>query len=176
MQIGKRLLYGTAILACGLYSAGVKADPVSVDLFYTVYSGAPNVWEVTATLSGSSLTFSGDHSIATTSGADGLLFPPDGNLAIAGQNTNSPAQVREITKLGAPVANAPTSNWGYHLALNGTGTNLFTLCNTNCGNNFTRFTLAGGRLSGAPAVNITVSGGPGSQEVTALVFNTANST
>jgi len=154
------------------------ADPVSVDLFYTVFSGTPNVWEVTANLNGSSLTFNGDHSIATTSGADGLLFLPDGNLAIAGQNANNPAQVHEITKLGAPVTSAATtasSNGAYHLALNSTGTNLFTLCNTNCGSNFTRFTLSGGGLSGA-GVDITVSGGPGSQEVTSLIFDTTNST
>ena len=57
MQIGKRLRYGAAVLACGLYSADAMADPVSVDLFYTVFSGTPNVWEVTANLNGSSLTF-----------------------------------------------------------------------------------------------------------------------
>jgi hypothetical protein len=176
MRQSKALLYGTAALAAGLFAANAKADPVSVDLFYTVFSGSPNVWEVTANLNGSSLTFSGDHSIASTAGADGLLFLPDGNLAIAGQNANNPAQVHEITKLGAPVTSAATtasSNGSYHLALNNAGTNLFSLCNTNCGSNFTQFTLAGGGLSGA-GVDITVSGGPGSQQVTGLIFNPSN--
>ena len=178
--LSRTLLYGTTALACGFYAADAYADPVSADLFYTTFGGGQNVWEVTATLNGSSLTFNNNHNIASTAGADGLLFLPDGNLAIAGQNANNPAQVHEITTAGGAVASANTtanSNGSYHLALSSNAPNatLYTVCNTNCGSNLTAFTLAAGGLS-ANGTRITVSGGPGSTQVVGLVFDPANST
>lgn len=177
----KGLMYGTAALAWGVFATAAHADPVTVQLFYTTFGGGANVNAVTsATLNGNALTFSGNHNIATTTGADGLLFLPDGNLAIAGQNANNPAQVHEITTAGTAVASASTtagSNGSYHLALssNATNANLYTLCNTNCGNNFTRFTLSGGGLSGN-GTQITVTANAGSAQVTGLIFDPVNST
>src|SRR5436190_3573056 len=121
MRSRSRWLYGTAALVCGLYGTAAQADPVTLPLFYTNFGGGANVDAVTsATLNGASLTFSGNHNIATTSGADGILFLPDGNIAVGGQNVNNPAQVHEITTSGAAVASANTtagSNGSYHLAL-----------------------------------------------------------
>jgi hypothetical protein len=180
IQSGRGLLCGTAALALGLYALTAHADPTTVQLFYTTFGGG-NVDAVTsATLNGASLTFSGNHNIATTPGADGILFLPDGNIAIGGQNVNNPAQVHEITTGGAAVASASTtagSNGSYHLALssNAANANLYTLCNTNCGANFTRFTLSGGGLSGN-GTQITVTGGTNSNQVTALIFDPVNST
>ena len=85
MRPRKTLLCGTALLACSLYGAGAQADPVTVQLFYTTFAGGVNVDNVAnVTLSGSTLTFGTKTAIATTAGADGILFLPDGNLAIAG--------------------------------------------------------------------------------------------
>jgi len=182
MQLNKTLLYGTALLACGLYAAQAQADPVTAKLFYTTFSGTPNVHTTTALLSGSSLTFSGTSNVATTTGADGIAFAPDGNLLIGGQNANNPAQVHEITVGGAAVASASTtasSNGSYNLALsaNSPSATLYTLCNTNCGANFTSFTLSGGGLVNASTgTDITVTGGRNSNQVTGLVFDTHNST
>ena len=178
MRPRKTLLCGTALLACSLYGAGAQADPVTVQLFYTTFAGGANVDAVTAvTLSGSTLTFTGNHNIATTAGADGILFLPDGNLAIAGQNTNNPAQVHEITTGGAVVAGASTtanSNGSYHLALssNSPTATLYTMCNGQCVGNLTRFTLAGGGLSGN-GTDITVTGGT-SQDVRGIIFDPVN--
>jgi PEP-CTERM motif len=175
MQIGKQVLYGTAILACGLYSAGAKADPVSVDLFYTVFSGAPNVWEVTATLSGSSLSFAGNHSIATTSGADGLLFLPNGNLAVGGQGNN---HVSEVTTGGVigPVVAAGTGS--YHLALNNGSTLLYNMWNGAGGGGSTAISalpLTGGGLSAAGTA-YTVSCTGCSTDVRGVIFDPINTT
>jgi hypothetical protein len=180
-QSSKVLLCGTAVLALSLYALTAHADPTTVQLFYTTFGGGANVDEVTsATLNGTSLTFSGTHNIATTSGADGILFLPDGNIAVGGQNVNNPAQVHEITTGGAAVASASTtagSNGSYHLALSSAASNasLYTLCNTNCGANFTRFTLSGGGLSGN-GTQITVTANAGSAQVTGLIFDPHNST
>jgi hypothetical protein len=176
------LLYGTAVLACGLCAAQAQADPVTATLYYTTFSGTPNVHTTSATLNGTSLTFSGTSNIASTAGADGIAFAPDGNLLIGGQNTNNPAQVHEITTGGAAVASANTtanSNGSYHLALSADSptATLYTLCNTNCGANLTSFVLSGGGLvNGSNGTRITVSGGRNSDQVTGLVFDTHNST
>jgi hypothetical protein len=178
MRPRKALLYGTAVLACGVCAAGAQADPVTVPLFFTTFSGGVNVDEATTvTLSGSTLTFGAINGIASTAGADGLLFLPDGNLAVGGQNADNPAQVHEITTAGVSVANASTtasSNGSYHLALSSNASNatLYTLCNGNCAANFTRFTLAGGGLA-AGGTDITVSGGT-SQDVRGLIFDPVN--
>jgi hypothetical protein len=71
-------------------------------------------------------------------GADGVLFLPDGNLAIAGQNGGgTDAQIHEITTAGAAVANVNTPSNGtnfdgsYNLALssNSATATLYTMCN-----------------------------------------------
>src|SRR6516164_2809708 len=43
MRPRKTLLCGTALLACSLYGAGVQADPVTVQLFYTTFADGVNV-------------------------------------------------------------------------------------------------------------------------------------
>jgi len=177
MRPYNRLFFGTAALACTVYTAAAQADPVTVPLFFTTFSGGANVDEATTvTLSGSTLTFGAINNIASTAGADGLLFLPDGNLAIAGQNTNNPAQVHEITTGGAAVTSVSTtaaSNGSYHLALssNSPTATLYTLCSGNCGANF-RFTLASGGVSGV-GTDITVSGG-NSQDVRGIIFDPVN--
>lgn len=183
MQLTKALLYGSAGLALALCAAQAQADPVISTLYYTTFAGTPNVHTTTAHLNGTSLTFTGTSNIASTAGADGIAFAPDGNLLIGGQNTNNPAQVHEITVGGAAVASANTtanSNGSYHLALSAdtpTAT-LYTLCNTNCGANFTRFTLSGGGLvNNSTGTDITVSGGrANNNQVTGLVFDPHNNT
>jgi hypothetical protein len=101
------------------------------------------------------------------------------SIRARGQNTNNPAQVHEITTGGAAVTSVSTtaaSNGSYHLALssNSPTANLYTLCNGNCGANFTRFTLAGGGLSGV-GTQITVTGGT-SQDGRGLIFDPHNNT
>src|SRR6516162_2574898 len=184
MRRHNALLYGTATLVCTVCAAQAQADPVTVPLFYTTFSGGANIDEVsTVTLNGSTLTFTGNHNIATTAGADGLLFLPDGNLAIGGQGGGGGgAQIHEITTGGVAVANVntlfngSTFDGSYHLALssNSPTATLYTLCNGECGANFSRTTLVGSGLqNGTTATNITVNGGT-SQDVRGLIFDPVN--
>ena len=184
MRRHNALLYGTATLVCTLCAAAAQADPVTEQLFYTTYNGGANIDEVTSvTLSGSTLTFTGNQNIATTTGADGILFLPDGNLAIGGQGGGGGgAQIHEITTGGVAVANVNTPFNGstfdgsYHLALssNSPTATLYTLCNGECGANFSRTTLVGSGLqNGTTATNITVNGGT-SQDVRGLIFDPVN--
>jgi hypothetical protein len=187
MQVHRASLYGAALLAYGLSATGAQADPVTASLFYTTFAGGVNVNNVAAvTLSGSSLTFGTKTPIASTAGADGLLFLPDGNLAVGGQGGGgaTPAQVHEITTAGASVANANTpvnsgvADGSYHLALssNSPTATLYSLCNGECGANFARFTLVGGGLvNGSTGTNITVTGGV-SHDIRGLIFDPSNGT
>lgn len=186
MRPHKPLFFGTAALACAVCVAGAQADPVTVPLFFTTFSGGVNVNEVaTVTLSGSTLTFGAINTIDSTAGADGLLFLPDGNLAIGGQGGGgSGAQIHEITTAGAAVANVNTPSNGtnfdgsYHLALssNSPTATLYTLCNGECGANFSRTILSGGGLVNASTgTDITVTGGV-SHDIRGLIFDPHNST
>jgi len=116
MRRGNALLYGTAILSCGMSAAGAQVDPVTIQLFFTAFSPTPNpILTTNATLNGSSLTFSSTSTIAHTNGADGILFLPDNNPAIGGQGGGTARHIFEITNTGTSVAtvtvpsNAPTS-------------------------------------------------------------------
>ena len=117
-------------------------------------------------------------------------------LAVAGQQSGcrgagrggTPSAVYEVTTGGVPVANAPTAvngipsfNGSYHLALDGSNTILYTMCNGECGpvngvGNLTRNNLTGGGLNnGVAGTNITVTGGS-SQDVRGLIFDPVNNT
>ena len=65
MQPNKALLYGSAGLALTLCGAQAQADPVTSTLYYTTFSGTPNVHTTTAHLNGTSLTFTGTSNIAS---------------------------------------------------------------------------------------------------------------
>jgi hypothetical protein len=189
MQSRNPLLYGTAALACAVCAAQAQADPVTLPLYYTTFNGGANVDAVTSvTLSGGTLTFSGNHNIATTAGADGLLFLPDNNLAVGGQaGGGSAGHIFEVTTAGASVAtvtmpgNGTNFDGSYHLALssNSPTATLYTLCNGECGANLSSTTLVGGGLqNGTTGTNITVVGGAGvtSTDVRGLIFDPHNST
>jgi hypothetical protein len=185
MNAFRNALLGSAGLAFGLFVAGAQAGPVTTDLFYTTFLQLPdNVWKANVTLNGGSLSINTNTAITQTPGADGLLFLPDKNLAIAGQaGGGTPSNVYEITTGGAFVATGPLPNNGssnngsYHLALNGNSTVLYTMCNGNCGANLTQFNLSGtgGVVNAVTGTNITVTGG-NSQDVRGLIFDPVNNT
>src|SRR2546428_10973428 len=78
----------SAALMCSWYPATANAEVVTGTLFYTPFAGGVNVHSVDFNYNGTSFLLSNNHGIASTSGADGLLFAPDGNLLVAGQGNN----------------------------------------------------------------------------------------
>lgn len=177
---------GGAGLVLGLFAVAAQADMVTTNLFYTTFAGGTNVHTANVTLSGSSLTVNTNSGLTSTAGADGIIFLPNGHLAIAGQGGGGfPGQVHEITTGGAAVANASdpfngnTFNGAYHFALNGNSTSLYNLCNGQCGANLTQMNLSGSGgvvdLSTGTNISVTVSG-TGSNDVRGLIFDPGNST
>jgi PEP-CTERM motif-containing protein len=131
-QLRKALLCGTAALACGIHAGGARANPVSGTFFFTTFAvdtingSTGSVWSDTFNFNGSTFTLGTPTGIANTAGTDGILFLPDGRLAIAGQSNN---HVSEVTTAGVigPVVNAGTGS--YHLAVSQGNTLLYNMWN-----------------------------------------------
>lgn len=178
-SLKQTLVHGSAVLAFGLFGVSAQADPITTDLFYTTFNGGTNVNKANVTLNGSILTINTNSGIVHTDGADGLLFLPDNNLVIAGQGGGGggPGSVHEITTAGASVANAPSpnNNGSYHLALDGTGRILYSMCNGECNGNLTRFALSGsgGVVNAVTGTNITTGG---TTDIRGIVFDPTNNT
>ncbi len=139
-------------------ATSLMAAPVfSGTLYYTTYNGGQNVWRVDYSYA-STFTLSPSVNVASTQGADGILFAPDGNLIVAGQNTNS---LHEITTGGAAVNTVGAGTGSYHMALSSNASDaiLYNLWNGSGGGGSTAIsatTLSGGGLS-ASGVAYTVS-------------------
>ncbi len=113
MKMRRSLLYGlwSAALMCSLYPAAASADVVTGTLFYTTFAGGVNVHGVDFNFNGTSFILSNNHGIASTSGADGLLFAPDGNLLVAGQGNN----LTEVTPGGTIVKTVAPGGGSFHV-------------------------------------------------------------
>jgi len=154
MRQRKTLLYGAAVLSCTLFAASANADPVNDTLFYTSFAGGvgtnipTNVFVATVSLSRtgtvSSLTKNTDNGLASTPGADGIIFSPftstsaGPDLMVGGQSRNTtvpegcvaalpcsavnPAHITTLTQAGVngTFATTPTNgtvnDGAYHLA------------------------------------------------------------
>jgi hypothetical protein len=69
-----------------LLSQGIaQADLTSGELFFTTFAGGANVNKVSYDYDGTSFTLGSIVNIASTGGADGIVFAPDGDLLVGGQ-------------------------------------------------------------------------------------------
>jgi len=113
--------------------------------------------------------------VASTSGADGLLFAPDGNLLVAGQGNN----LTEVTTGGTIVKTVAPGEPSFHLALTSGASNalVYNMCNGGCGSNaISAVTLSGGGLLGN-GVAYTVTGtNTANLDVRGVILDTANNT
>jgi hypothetical protein len=174
---------GAAILIALAGTGGpARADVVfNGTLYYTTYNGGQNVWSVDYSYNSTtpSFTLGTSTNIASTNGADGILFAPDGNLVVAGQGSG---QLHEVTTGGAAVATVSAGTGSYHMALSSNASNaiLYNLWNGSGGGGSTAIsatTLSGGGLSVA-GVGYSVSclvGTACSTDVRGLAYDPVNS-
>lgn len=117
---------GVAALAGLLLAANIsRADMFTGTLYYTDYAGTPNVNSVNYTYNDTShsLTVSLPHPIATTPGADGIIFAPDGSLLVGGQGTGD---VFKVDPTNGSYYGRSADGQSYHLALDPSGTKVYT--------------------------------------------------
>jgi hypothetical protein len=113
---------------------GASATVFTGDLYYTLFTGGANVWKVGYSYNDATTTFTiGTASnIASTNGADGIIFAPNGNLLIGGQGSGNVYEINKTT--GALIAtqsiiqggDGPSGTQSYHLALDPSGTKVYT--------------------------------------------------
>jgi hypothetical protein len=160
-------------------ATGLLADSATGTLFYTTFSGGVDVHKVNYNYDGiSTFLLSGITDVATTVGADGILFAPDGNLLVAGQGNN---HVTEVTTAGAIVGSPVDAGTGsYHLALQSNANNalLYNMWNGSGSGGSTSISalqLSGGGLSAA-GIAYTVSCSTGcSTDVRGVIWDPINS-
>jgi len=110
----------------GVVSSGTAfASDASGDLYYTLYAGVPNVWKVSFNYNDAAGTASlgAPTPLASSPGADGIIFAPTGNLLVGGQGTG---RVFEFTTAGAAVSSGNARGPSYHLALDPSGSKVWT--------------------------------------------------
>lgn len=108
-------------VAAASFCLAASADPVTTTLFYTTFSGGPNVWRAAFSYDGSSTAAGVSYAstnIATVVGADGIVFNPNnGHLLVGGQGP----RIHDIPVSGAPVTTFSTPGVSvFHLAVDPT--------------------------------------------------------
>ena len=171
-QVFVVLVFGVAWL--GLQAPLVRADAVSGTIFFTTFSGGENVWTDTFNYNGTTFTLGSATNIASTSGADGLLFLPDGNLAVAGQGNN----LTEVTTGGTIVKTVAPGGPSFHLALTSSSPTalLYNMWNGGGNTPISAVTLSGGGLlNNGVAYTVTCPTGC-STDVRGVIFDPKTST
>jgi hypothetical protein len=124
MQLTTRLVLG--VLAAITTVATASADIFTGTVYFTRFSGAPNVGSVTYSYNSTTqvLTTGAPNLFATTQGADGIIFDANGNLLVGGQGFNHVTQFNPAT----PGTQTTASSVGasFHLALDPSGTKVYT--------------------------------------------------
>jgi hypothetical protein len=118
-----RIMMTVAALA---FAAGTaQASTFSGDLFYTKFTGGQNVWKITYTYDDATNTFalSNNTNLASTNGADGIIFDANGHLLVGGQGSGL---VHMLNADGTYVDNAFANTASFHLTLDPTGKQVYT--------------------------------------------------
>lgn len=165
----------SALLGCGLFAQAAMADPVLGTLYYTTFAFGTNLHRVDFNWDGTNFTLSNNTGLANLSGADGLLFAPNGNLLVGAQGNN----IIEVTPTGTFVTNRNPGGGSFHLALSADSSTaiVYNINNGGCGNAcISAVQLSGGGLS-ANGFLYTVSGTNTSNlDVRGVIFDPANNT
>lgn len=159
----RHVLRSTVFAVAALVGAqAAHADLISGELFYTLFSGGQNVNKVAYSYDEAAHAFvlGAAQNVASTNGADGIIFAPNGNLLIGGQGSGNVYELNPTT--GALIHTQNTGAASYHLALDPTGTKVFT---SDFGGALKTLSMP----IGSGVTSTGVSGGDGG--VTGVAFN-----
>jgi hypothetical protein len=109
-----------------LSAASARAATFDGTLYYTLFTGGPNVNSITYHYDDStqSLTLGPPTNIVSTPGADGIIFQPNGDLLVGGQSTRA---VYDVNIAAHTFTNVfPGTTDSFHLALDPSGTKFYT--------------------------------------------------
>lgn len=127
-MLTKRVKIHSLVFAAvaSLSMAAAHATTFSGTLYYTNYTGGQNVNKVDYNYDDSTNTFTlgAASNIASTNGADGIIFSPNGNILVGGQTSGNVYEVNPSS--GAIVGTQSTGTASYHLALDPSGNVVYT--------------------------------------------------
>ena len=120
------VVFGVALIL----SSTAFATVYSGNLYYTTFNGGQNVWSVSFNYDQTTqaLTLGPQTNIASTPGADGIIFAPNGHLLVGGQGTGLVYEVNPSNGsfIGAAPGSTGQDQSSYHLALDPSGTKFYT--------------------------------------------------
>jgi len=119
-----RILMAAAISIA--VAAPAHATVYTGSLYYTYFTGGQNVWKIGFSYDDSliSANLTTPTNIASTNGADGIIFGTNGNLLIGGQGSGNVYEVNPAT--GAIVNTQFTGTPSFHLSLDPSGSTVYT--------------------------------------------------
>jgi len=92
-------------------------------IYYTIYSGFPNIWKADLVIDDAAnpptISTNNDHSVASTTGADGIVGSPVGNKLYIGAQGNNAVNVYDLDTQSTVVVHAPVPV--YHMTVIATG-------------------------------------------------------
>ena len=135
-----------------LASPSASATLFTGTLYYTLFSGGQNVWRVNYSYQDSTQTFAlgAPTNIASTNGADGIIFAPNGNLLVGGQGSGNVYEVKPSN--GALVNTQATGTSSFHLTLD---PNLKSVYSSDFGGSLNTLSLP----IGSGSANTAITGG-----------------
>lgn len=127
MSVKKLAKYAvaTAIASAALATAA-HATVFDGTLYYTYFTGGQNVWKVNFDYNDATAvaTLGTPTNVATTNGADGIIFNTNGNLLVGGQGSGNVYEINPAS--GAIVNTQNTGTPSFHLALSPDGSKVYT--------------------------------------------------
>lgn len=129
-----------------------NATLFSGTLYYTKFTGGQNVWNVTYSYDDATNNFSlgSSTNLASTNGADGIIFAPNGNLLIGGQGSGNVYEVNPTS--GSVINTQATGTASFHLTLDPNGSKVYS---SDFGGRLNTLTLP----IGSGSTPTTISGG-----------------
>lgn len=114
-----------ALIGLLLAASASRADMFTGTLYYTNFTGGQDVNSVNYTYNDTSHTLSlaPPHNVASTPGADGIIFAPNGSLLVGGQGTGN---VYQVNPTNGSYSGASAAGASYHLSLDPSGTKVYT--------------------------------------------------
>lgn len=167
-----RWIKRASALAALVLPLGAWADAVTTDLFYTTFGGGTNVWKAAFAYDGSGTAAGVSYAsinIATTVGADGIVFNPNnGHLLVGGQGP----RIHDLPVSGSPITTKATPGVNvFHLAIDPSKAFVY---GSGIPGGVAKVGIDAGGFTGAASTSMTISGS--TSAITSLAFDAAGTT
>lgn len=121
--------YRLAMVVAGFGCVSAFGASVTGNLYYSNYTGSPNVYTASFAYDGTSFSIGASTALLSLPGAaDGIILAPNGDLLIGGQHQARVYQynIGSASIVASPLTDASGTEGSFHLSLNNNGTAVYT--------------------------------------------------